>query len=185
MSPAPSLGLRGDRLDASEKTRRDPAMAKIDPFLWFQKDCEDAVKFYVSTFEDAEILKTTYAMEGVPGVAAGDVLTIEFSLFGQRFVALNGGPNEGFDFTGGISFVVNCDSQEEVDHYWDTLSEGGHQDACGWLSDRFGIWWQIVPRVLDVMLSDADAERANRVMQVMLKMNKLEIKPLEDAYNQA
>ena len=160
-------------------------MAKIDPFLWFQKDCEEAVNFYVSTFEDAEILSTTYAHDGVPGIQAGDVMTIEFSLFGQRFVALNGGPQEGFDFSGGISFVVNCETQDEIDHYWDTLSEGGRPDACGWLTDRFGVWWQVVPRVLDRMISDPDAERAQRVMQVMLTMNKLEIKPLEDAYHQA
>ena len=159
-------------------------MAKIDPFLWFERDCEDAVNFYVSTFEDAEILNTTYAGEGVPGIEAGAVMTIEFSLFGQRFIALNGGPQEGFTFTGAISFLVNCETQEEIDHYWETLSEGGHQDACGWLTDRFGVTWQVVPRVLDQMLSDDDTERTNRVMQVMLQMSKLEIKPLEDAYNQ-
>src|SRR5262249_8576847 len=132
MSSAPSLGLRCDRLEGTVDIEEGPAMAKIDPFLWFQKDCEEAVNFYVSTFEDAKILSTTYAQEGVPGIEAGDVMTIEFSLFGQRFVALNGGPQEGFGFTGGISFVVNCDTQEEIDHYWDTLSEGGHPDACGW-----------------------------------------------------
>ena len=160
-------------------------MAKINPFLWFQKDCEAAVDFYVSTFEDAEILNTTRALDGVPGIAAGDVMTIEFSLFGQHFVALNGGPQEGFDFTSAISFVVNCETQEEVDHYWDTLSEGGRPDACGWLTDRFGVTWQIVPRVLNEMLADKDPTKVDRVMQVMLKMNKLEIKPLEDAYHQA
>ena len=160
-------------------------MAKIDPFLWFQKDCEEAVNFYVSTFEDAEIVRTTRAVEGVPGITPGDVMTIEFSLFGQRFVALNGGPQEGFDFTGAISFVVNCDTQDEIDRYWETLTEGGRPDVCGWLTDRFGVTWQIVPRVLDEMLSDEDTERVNRVMQVMLKMGKLEIKPLEDAYHQA
>jgi predicted 3-demethylubiquinone-9 3-methyltransferase (glyoxalase superfamily) len=160
-------------------------MAKIDPFLWFQKDCEEAVNFYVSTFEDAEIVSVTRAQEGVPGIAAGDVMTIEFSLFGQHFVALNGGPQEGFDFTGAISFVVNCDTQEEVDRYWDTLSEGGRPDACGWLTDRFGVTWQVVPRVLNQMLNDEDPAKVDRVMQVMLKMNKLEIKPLEDAYNAA
>jgi predicted 3-demethylubiquinone-9 3-methyltransferase (glyoxalase superfamily) len=160
-------------------------MAKIDPFLWFQKDCEEAVNFYVSTFEDAEIVHTTRAQEGVPGIPAGDVMTIEFSLFGQHFVALNGGPQEGFDFTSAISFVVNCDSQEEVDRYWDTLSEGGHQDACGWLTDRFGVTWQVVPRVLNEMLADEDPAKVDRVMRVMLKMSKLEIEPLEDAYHAA
>jgi predicted 3-demethylubiquinone-9 3-methyltransferase (glyoxalase superfamily) len=159
-------------------------MAKIDPFLWFEKDCEDAVNFYVSTFEDAKIVTTTYAGEGVPGIEAGTVMTIEFSLFGQRFIALNGGPQEGFRFTGAISFLVNCETQEEIDHYWETLSEGGHKDACGWLTDRFGVTWQVVPRVLDQMLSDEDPQRVKRVMQVMLQMSKLEIKPLEDAYHQ-
>ena len=160
-------------------------MAKIDPFLWFQRDCEEAVNFYVSTFEDAEIVRTTRAGDGVPGIEPGEVMTIEFSLFDQHFVALNGGPQEGFDFTSAISFVVNCDTQEEVDHYWDTLSEGGHQDACGWLTDRFGVTWQVVPRVLNEMLVDEDPAKVDRVMRVMLKMSKLEIEPLEDAYHAA
>jgi len=160
-------------------------MAKIDPFLWFQRDCEEAVNFYVSTFEDAEIVRTTRAGDGVPGIEPGEVMTIEFSLFDQHFVALNGGPQEGFDFTSAISFVVNCDTQEEVDHYWDTLSEGGHQDACGWLTDRFGVTWQVVPRVLSEMLLDEDPEKVDRVMRVMLKMSKLEIEPLQNAYHAA
>jgi predicted 3-demethylubiquinone-9 3-methyltransferase (glyoxalase superfamily) len=160
-------------------------MAKIDPFLWFQEDCEEAVNFYVSTFEDAEIVRTTRAGDGVPGIEPGEVMTIEFSLFDQHFVALNGGPQEGFDFTSAISFVVNCDTQEEVDHYWDTLSEGGHQDACGWLTDRFGVTWQVVPRVLSEMLLDEDPEKVDRVMRVMLKMSKLEIEPLQNAYHAA
>ena len=160
-------------------------MAKIDPFLWFQEDCEEAVNFYVSTFEDAEIVRTTRARDGVPGIEPGEVMTIEFSLFDQHFVALNGGPQEGFDFTSAISFVVNCDTQEEVDHYWDTLSEGGHQDACGWLTDRFGVTWQVVPRVLNEMLVDEDPAKVDRVMRVMLKMSKLEIEPLRNAYHAA
>jgi predicted 3-demethylubiquinone-9 3-methyltransferase (glyoxalase superfamily) len=160
-------------------------MAKIDPFLWFQEDCEEAVNFYVSTFEDAEIVRTTRARDGVPGIEPGEVMTIEFSLFDQHFVALNGGPQEGFDFTSAISFVVNCDTQEEVDHYWDTLSEGGHQDACGWLTDRFGVTWQVVPRVLNEMLVDEDPAKVDRVMRVMLKMSKLEIEPLQNAYHAA
>lgn len=159
-------------------------MAKIDPFLWFQKDCEEAVDFYVSTFDDAEILRKTYYLEGGPG-PVGEVMTVEFSLFGERFVALNGGPQEGFTFTGAISFLVNCETQEEIDHLWETLSEEGHRDACGWLTDRFGVTWQIVPRVLDEMLADEDTARAKRVMEAMLKMSKIEIKPLEDAYNQS
>jgi predicted 3-demethylubiquinone-9 3-methyltransferase (glyoxalase superfamily) len=157
---------------------------KIDPFLWFEKDVEEAVNYYVSVFDDAKIERTTHYMEGGPG-PVGEVMTIEFTIAGQRFVALNGGPQPGFTFTSAISFLVNCETQEEIDRLWDELSEGGRQDACGWLVDRFGVTWQIVPRVLDEMLSNPDAERANRVMQVMLKMKKLEIKPLEDAFNQA
>ena len=150
-------------------------MAKIDPFLWFQKDCEAAVDFYVSTFEDAEILNTTRAREGVPGIAAGDVMTIEFSLFGQHFVALNGGPQEGFDFTSAISFVVNCETQEEVDHYWDTLSEGGRPDACGWLTDKFGLCWKIGPENIGEILKHA------KEMAAMMKMINFDIGTLEAA----
>ena len=122
-------------------------------------------------------------MEGWPGPVdvgkTGDVTSA-----GQRFVALNGGKQPGFNLTSAVSFVVNCDTQDEIDRLWDRLSEGGAQQQCGWVVDRFGVTWQVVPRALDEMLSDSDPERANRVMQAMLQMNKLEIKPLEDAYNQ-
>ena len=156
---------------------------KIDPFLWFEKDAEAAVDFYLSVFDDAAIARKTYYMEGWPG-PLGEVMTVDFTIAGQRFVALNGGKQPGFTFTSAVSFVVNCDTQDEIDRLWDRLSDGGQQQQCGWVVDRFGVTWQVVPRALDQMLSDSDPERANRVMQAMLSMNKLEIKPLEDAYNQ-
>ena len=157
-------------------------MRKINPFLWFEKDTEEAVEFYVSVFDDAKITETTRYLEGGPG-PAGEVMTMAFTIADQEFVALNGGPQLGYKFSPAISFVVNCESQEEVDRLWDQLSEGGEQQQCGWLTDRYGVTWQIVPTVLSEMLSDSDPERAQRVMQAMLKMNKIEIKPLEDAYN--
>ena len=157
---------------------------KIDPFLWFEKDAEAAVDFYMSVFDDAAITRKTHYQEGWPG-PVGQVMTIEFTIAGQRFVALNGGAEPGFTFTSAISFVVNCDTQDEIDRLWDRLSEGGAQQQCGWVVDRFGVTWQVVPRVLDQMIGDGDPERANRVMQAMLQMTKLEIKPLEDAYHQA
>jgi predicted 3-demethylubiquinone-9 3-methyltransferase (glyoxalase superfamily) len=157
-------------------------MHKIDPFLWFEKDAEEAVKFYVSVFDDAKITNTTRDLEGGPG-PVGEVMTMTFTIADQEFVALNGGLQPGFRFSPAISFVVNCESQEEVDRLWDQLSQGGEQQQCGWLVDRYGVTWQIVPTILEKMLSDSDTERAQRVMQAMLKMDKIEIKPLEDAYN--
>ena len=156
---------------------------KIDPFLWFEKDAEAAVDFYISVFDDAAIARKTYYMEGWPGPAGG-VMTVDFTIAGQRFIALNGGKQPGFNFTSAVSFVMNCDTQDEIDRLWDRLSEGGAQQQCGWVVDRFGVTWQVVPRALDQMLNDSDPERANRVMQAMLPMSKLEVKPLEDAYNQ-
>src|SRR6266705_3034136 len=139
---------------------------KIDPFLWFEKDAEAAVDLYVSVFDDAAIARKTYYQEGWPG-PVGEVMTVDFTIAGQRFVALNGGKQPGFNFTSAVSFVVNCDTQEEIDRLWDRLSEGGAQQQCGWVVDRFGVTWQVVPRVLDEMLSDGDPARANRVMQAM------------------
>jgi predicted 3-demethylubiquinone-9 3-methyltransferase (glyoxalase superfamily) len=164
-----------------DESRRSP-MHKVNPFLWFEKDTEEAVEFYVSVFDDAKITSTTRYLEGGPG-PVGEVMTMTFTIADQEFIALNGGPQRGFTFTSAISFVVNCENQEEVDRLWDQLSEGGEQQQCGWLVDRYGVTWQIVPTVLGEMLSDSDRTRAQRVMQAMLKMNKIEIKPLQDAYN--
>lgn len=154
-------------------------MQKITPFLWFDNNAEEAMNFYVSVFKDAKILTVTRYGEAGPG-PAGTVMTAEFQLFGQEYVALNGGPR--FKFTEAISFVVNCESQEEVDNYWEKLSEGGEKSRCGWLKDRFGLWWQVVPTILAELMSDPDAQKSQRVMQAMLKMDKIEIEPLKRAH---
>jgi predicted 3-demethylubiquinone-9 3-methyltransferase (glyoxalase superfamily) len=155
-------------------------MQKINPFLWFDANAEEAVNRYVSIFDDARVTKTTRYEEGSPG-PVGQVMTIEFELEGTTFVALNGGPQ--YTFTPAISFVVNCETQDEVDRLWEQLSEGGEPGPCGWLSDRFGVSWQIVPTVLGEMLADPDRERAQRVMKAMLQMTKIEVKALQDAYD--
>jgi predicted 3-demethylubiquinone-9 3-methyltransferase (glyoxalase superfamily) len=155
-------------------------MRTISPFLWFEHDAEEAVNHYVSVFDDAEVLETTRYTEGSPG-PVGEVMTISFRIRDEEFTALNGGPQ--YSFTPAISFVVQCEDQAEIDHLWQALSDGGRTDQCGWLVDRFGLSWQIVPRVLPELLrGGGDEARAKRVMQTMLQMEKLEIKPLEDAY---
>ena len=160
-------------------------MQKITPFLWFDDQAEEAVKFHTSIFKNSKIGKIARydkAGEKAAGRPAGSVMTIEFHLEGQEFVALNGGPM--FKFTEAISFVVNCETQEEVDYYWEKLSEGGKEVQCGWLKDKFGLSWQIVPTVLGELLSDKDAAKAQRVMTAMLKMVKLDIKKLKQAAKQ-
>ena len=156
-------------------------MQGITPFLWFEHDAEEAVHFYVSVFDDAKVTRTTRYKEGWPG-PAGEVMTMVLDIAGRELVVLNGGAQPGFQFSPAISFVVNCETQEEIDRLWDRLSEGGQPSQCGWVTDRYGVTWQIVPSRLDEMLADADAERTDRVMHAMLQMSKLEIKPLEDAY---
>jgi predicted 3-demethylubiquinone-9 3-methyltransferase (glyoxalase superfamily) len=154
---------------------------KITPCLWFDNQAEDAMNFYVSIFKDARAGDVSRYGEGGP-MPAGTVLTASFSLFGQEFVALNGGPE--FNFTEAISFQIDCADQEEVDYYWNRLTEGGEESMCGWLKDKFGLSWQVVPRRLPELLQDEDPERANRVMQAMLQMQKIEIAELERAYAQ-
>ena len=154
---------------------------KITPFLWFDHQAEEAVGFYTSIFKDSKVGTVTRYGEAGPG-PKGSVMTMAFELDGQGFVALNGGPQ--FQFTPAISFVINCDSQEEVDHYWETLSAGGQEIQCGWLRDKYGVSWQVVPTVLIDMLHDKDAARAQRVMKAMLQMKKIDIAPLEEAYRQ-
>jgi predicted 3-demethylubiquinone-9 3-methyltransferase (glyoxalase superfamily) len=153
-------------------------MQKITPFLWFDTEGEDAAEFYVSVFPNSRIVDVTHYGEAGPR-AAGTVMTVTFELDGQRFVALNGGPD--FTFSEAISFEVECGDQDEVDTYWDTLSEGGEPGPCGWLKDRFGLSWQIVPRRLTELLSDPDTAKAQRVMGAMLQMKKIEIAELERA----
>jgi len=160
-------------------------MQKITPFLWFDSQAEEAAKFYTSIFRNSKMGRVTrYPNEGqeVHGREPGSVMVAEFEIEGQTFTALNGGPL--FKFNESISFVVNCQSQEEVDHYWNRLSEGADPKAqqCGWLKDRFGVSWQIVPTILTKMLGDKDREKANRVMRAMLGMKKMNIAELEKAY---
>ena len=154
-------------------------MQKITPFLWFDDKAEEAMNFYVSVFKNSRVVSSTRYGEAGPG-AAGTVMTASFVLDGQEFVALNGGPQ--FTFSPAISFVVNCTSQAEVDELWTKLSAGGKEVQCGWLEDRYGLSWQIVPTVLMEMLNDADPAKANRVMQAMLQMVKIDIEGLRRAY---
>ena len=162
-------------------------MPKITPCLWFDNQAEEAVNFYVSIFKNSKIGSITrYGEEGyeIHGRPAGTVMTVEFELEGQGFVALNGGPV--FKFNEAISFQVHCKTQEEVDHYWEKLSKGGDKNAqqCGWLKDKYGVSWQIVPTVLPKMLQDKDAKKSERVMKALLQMQKLDIERLEQAYEQ-
>lgn len=156
---------------------------RLTPCLWFDSNAEEAVNFYVSVFEDSRIISIahfTKANAEVAGKAEGDVLTIAFELCGQEFMAINGGPE--FSFTPAISFVVNCTTQSEIDAYWDKLLKGGQVLDCGWLTDKYGIAWQVIPTILVQMLLSPDAEKANNVTKAMLKMKKIEIGPLEEAY---
>lgn len=153
---------------------------KITPFLWFDGQAEEAANFYVSVFKNSSIKKITNFLAGSPG-EEGTVMTVEFTLEGHEFTALNGGPE--FQFSQAISFVVNCTSQEEVDHYWSKLSEGGEIQACGWLIDKYGLAWQITPVKLIEMINDPDREKAQRAFSAMLNMTKLDIAQLESAYN--
>ena len=161
-------------------TRREGEMPKITTFLTFNDRAEEAVEFYTSVFEGGKITGTTRYGEAGPGTP-GSLMTASFQLDGREFIALNGGPS--FTFSQGISLVVSCESQDEVDHYWERLSEGGEQGPCGWLTDKFGVSWQVVPRVLGEMMSDPDPEKAGRVMQAMLQMHKIEIDELQKAYD--
>lgn len=157
-------------------------MQRITPFLWFAGQAEAAVKFYTGVFKRSKVLKIARCGEAgarVTGQPKGSVLTIEFELDGHRFTALNGGPE--YKFNPAISFVVNCRTQTEVDRYWKKLSAGGRIIQCGWLTDKFGVAWQVVPEMLGKLLSDSDTARADRVMQAMLKMKKLDVKKLQQA----
>lgn len=158
-------------------------LAAITPSLWFDRNAEDAVRFYTGVFPDSRVTAITRYPEGVPGQPAGSVLTIAFELNGQPFTALNGGPI--FTFTEAVSFQVLCETQEEIDDYWDRLSEGGDPKAqqCGWLKDRFGLSWQVVPKALPTMLADADAARVQRVTQAFLPMKKLDLAAIRRAFD--
>ena len=154
-------------------------MQKITPFLWFDHQAEEAAKFYTAIFKNSKIKKITRYTKVGPG-PEGSVMTVEFTLNGQVFVALNGGPN--FKFTEAISLVVNCETQAEVDRYWKKLTAGGGKAvACGWLKDKYGLFWQITPTMLIKLIGDKDPDKVNRVMTAMMKMVKLDIKKLQAA----
>jgi predicted 3-demethylubiquinone-9 3-methyltransferase (glyoxalase superfamily) len=154
---------------------------KINPFLWFNGNAEEAAQFYTSLFNNSKIESVMRYGDAGPG-PKGTAMGITFQLEGQRFMALNGGPQ--FQFTPAISFFVNCETQAEIDHLWEALSEGGRKDRCGWLQDQYGLSWQIVPTVLGQLLQSADATRSANVMKAMLKMDKLHIDTLQQAYNE-
>ena len=159
-------------------------MQKITPFLWFDDQAEEAVNFYTSLFKNSKIgriFRNPQEAAEKTGRPVGSVLTIEFEIEGQKFVALNGGPL--FKFNESVSFVINCETQEEVDYFWGKLiADGGEDSACGWLKDKFGLSWQVTPTVLIDMLQDSDEKKSGRVMQAMLQMQKIEIPKLKAAY---
>ena len=154
-------------------------MQKITPFLWFDDNAEEAVNFYTSIFKKSKIGRVSRYGEGGPG-PKGSVMSVTFRLEGQEFIALNGGPH--FKFSPAISFFVDCKTQQEVDELWEKLSAGGEKQRCGWLKDKYGLSWQIIPAALGRMLNDKDAGKSARVMKAMLQMDKIEIKKLKQAY---
>jgi predicted 3-demethylubiquinone-9 3-methyltransferase (glyoxalase superfamily) len=154
-------------------------MQRITTFLWFDKEAEDAAKFYCSIFKDSKILETARYGDAGPG-PKGSVMTVQFQLDGQEFIALNGGPQ--FKFTEAVSLSVACKDQKEVDYYWEKLSTGGQKSQCGWLKDKYGLSWQVNPTILGEMLTDKDAKKAKRAMEAMLQMQKIDIRKLQEAY---
>jgi predicted 3-demethylubiquinone-9 3-methyltransferase (glyoxalase superfamily) len=153
---------------------------KITPFLWFNDNAEEAMNYYVSIFKNSKILSVNRHGDAGRG-PSGSVMTATFELDGQQFTALNGGPE--FGFTEAISFFVNCETQQEVDELWDKLCAGGQPSMCGWLKDKYGLSWQIIPKALGEMLGDKDPEKAGRVMRAMLQMQKIDVKTLKEAYD--
>ncbi len=157
-------------------------MQKITPFLWFDNNAEEAMQFYISIFKNSKIESIKrVGKEGAEG--KGTIVSGIFEIEGQRFMALNGGPH--FSFTPAISFFVNCDTQQEVDEFWQKLSEGGEKNRCGWLTDKFGVSWQIIPAVLGKLMYDRDAVSSQEVMKAMLQMDKIDIQALQNAYDRA
>ncbi len=157
-------------------------MQKITPFLWFDGKAEEAMNFYVSIFKNSRVVRVTRYGESGPG-PKGTVMSATFQLEGQDFFALNGGPQ--FQFTPAISLFVSCETQQEVDELWEKLSEGGEKERCGWLKDRYGLSWQVIPSVLGKMLQDKDPEKSKRVMKAMMQMEKIDLNGLQKAYDRA
>lgn len=161
-------------------------MQKITPCLWFNDQAEEAMRFYVSVFKNSKVGRVTRYEEAgakASGRPKGSVMTATFEIEGQEFMALNGGPH--FTLSEAVSFIVKCDTQKEIDTFWEKLSEGGEKGVCGWLKDKFGLSWQIVPTVLSDMMQDKDAEKTNRVMEAILQMKKLDIARLQEAYGRS
>lgn len=154
-------------------------MQKITPFLWFNDQAEEAMNFYISIFKNSKVINVSRCGDAGPG-PKGSVLTATFELNGQKFIALNGGPQ--FNFSEAISFLINCKTQKEIDDLWEKLSAGGTKSRCGWLKDKFGLSWQVIPTALAEMLQDKDPARSKRVMQAMLQMDKIDIAQLKQAY---
>jgi predicted 3-demethylubiquinone-9 3-methyltransferase (glyoxalase superfamily) len=155
---------------------------KITPCLWFDSQAEEAAKFYASVFKNSKIGKISrYGKEGfeIHGRTAGTVMTVEFEIDGQKFVALNGGPH--FRFNEAVSFQIHCDTQQEIDYFWSKLGEGGREQPCGWLKDKFGLSWQVIPKALPEMLMDENSDKAQRVMRSMLQMRKIDLAALKRA----
>ena len=155
-------------------------MHTISPFLWFDNQAAEAMHFYTSIFKNSKVLEVSHYGEGGPG-PAGDVMVASFELNGQKFMALNGGPQ--FKFTEAVSFLIDCKDQAEVDYYWSKLGAGGSEGQCGWIQDKFGLWWQVVPDKLPELLGADDREKAGRAMAVMLKMQKLDVDALQRAFD--
>lgn len=154
-------------------------MQRITPFLWFDNRAEEATRFYVSIFRNSRVVSISRYGDAGPG-PKGTVMVAAFELGGQQFLALNGGPQ--FTFSPAVSFVVNCEAQDEVDYFWEKLSEGGEKQQCGWLRDKYGLSWQIVPTILGELMQDKDPEKSKRVMEAMLQMQKIDIEGLQRAY---
>jgi len=176
--PARTTTLREAAVSCAKE---ESAVQTITPFLWFDGKAEEAMNFYTSVFKNSKIGRVTRYGEEGPGTK-GTVMTATFQLNGQEFIALNGGPQ--FTFSPAISFLVSCETQQEVDDLWEKLSEGGKKGQCGWLKDKFGLSWQIIPNALGQMLGDKDAGKAGRVLQAMMQMNKIEIETLKQTYDQ-
>ena len=173
------MAATNPQTSTSRNEQTEPRNQKIITFLWFDNNAEEAVNFYTSVFKNSKILNTTRYGDGVPG-PKGSVMTIDFELDGQKIVALNGGPQ--FKFTEAISLLVNCQTQDEIDYFWEKLSEGGQKVECGWVKDKFGLSWQIVPdNLMTDLLQGADQAKTDRVMHAVMKMKKLDIKQLQEA----